>query len=149
MKTRCAECGKEGEVPLPFADYSIRSLCGACVHNSPEQKEINQDDPPIMMPPFCPRHQHEIVHEAGYKETDPWRVLMVAAQIAMFQGATSTPSVHKRLGGDVSKIGTLGCFACRLPNKWGQVIAAAKISLATVKALGDGWIEEANKNGGV
>lgn len=38
MKTKCINCGAEGEVPLPFPDYSIRCYCGVCVH-LPESKE--------------------------------------------------------------------------------------------------------------
>lgn len=113
-------------------------------HEGKKFQEDELDRPQVALPPFCDRHQYEIVHEAKYKKTDPWRALIVIAQVAMFQGMTVTPSVHKRLEGDISKIGTLGCFACRLPHKWAQVIKAAKVDLKDIKELGLGWVSEAN-----
>ncbi len=101
---------------------------------------MSSPENPIVMPPFCAGHNHEIVHEAKYSETDPWRALIVITQVAMFQGMTTTPSVHKRVGGDVTKIATLGCFACRLPGKWKEVIRASKVSLEAIKELGEKWV---------
>lgn len=97
-------------------------------------------DPQIMLAPLCQRHAAEIVRRAKYSQSDKWRVLIVMAQIALFQGATATPSVQKRIEGNVERIEELGCLGCRLPNKWEQVVQAAKVSLPAVKALGESWV---------
>lgn len=102
-------------------------------------------EPQVMLAPFCERHRFELVKRARYGQSDPWRVLIVMAQIAMFQGATATPSVHKRVSGDVEKIEELGCLACRLPHKWDHLLDAAKDSLTKVKSLGESWVRAANE----
>jgi len=100
-------------------------------------------DVQIRLPSFCDRHLYRLVHGAKYKDTDPWRALVIAAQIALFQGASTLDSVHKKLGGDITKVESLGCFACRLPHKFNDVIRVAKHhDIKKIKELGESWVKE-------
>lgn len=192
MKTRCGDCGKEGEAPLPFPDYSIGCLCGTCVRKASEGKiveewpdceipeclhkvclwgvpgkchphgveaigkeamdrlysethggktfeEESETKPQVNVPEMCQRHQHKLVHGAGLGPNDVWRVLILVAQIALFQGATATPSVHKRLEGNIENITKLGCLACRLPGKF-ELILRKGADFTAIKAMGESWV---------
>lgn len=109
-----------------------------------DEKEVPKPQP-ITVPPFCDRHQRDLVIECGYKPTDPWRALMIAAQVAMFQSAITVDTIQKRLDGDIRGIQELGCLACRLPQSFRQVIREGKKNLGAIKALGDGWVKKYNK----
>ena len=50
---------------------------------------------------------------------------------------------HKKIGDDIERIGELGCLACLQPDKFGEVVQAAKTKLIiNIKALGERWIEK-------
>lgn len=105
---------------------------------------MSDDRPIINMPPFCQTHRSLLIHGARYKQTDPWMVLEVAAQAVLFQGATCEKTVWEKLGGDVTKLPTLGCLACLCPDKFALVVKAAKTKdIGAVAALGKQWIAEA------
>lgn len=98
----------------------------------------------IEMPPLCERHVWLLIHQAGYKESDPWRALLIASSIVLFQAMTCDDTVTKRTGGDVHKLSTLGCPACYKPDAFGEVVEVAKMrDLGRIKALGEKWIAEA------
>jgi len=101
---------------------------------------------PIKLQPFCTKHSAELIRRAGYAQTDPWFALLLAAQVAMFQGATSTESVQKKTAGNIHQIAAFGCLACRLPIKWEEVLSIVKTrpkDLGAIKGLGEIWVKEA------
>lgn len=98
---------------------------------------------PIKIQPLCKNHRSELLRKAKYRPTDPWRALEICAGIAMFQGATATPTVWKKLDGDVYGIEKLGCLACRLPAKWAELLRVAKSrDLGEIKKLGELWLSK-------
>lgn len=104
----------------------------------------------IMMPSMCQRHRQLLVQQTRFGPNDPWQVLEIGTQIALFQGATCDPKVHEQIGGDVHKVHTLGCLACRKPDLFGQIVDAAqkagkKNAFNAVKALGEKWIADSQK----
>jgi len=101
------------------------------------------DHPYIELPPLCDRHAARLVKETGYGPNDTWRALMIATQIALFQAATVTPSVQRKLKGKIEGMTDLGCLACRLPGRFQKIIQTAKgRDLGEIKKLGEGWIKQ-------
>lgn len=99
-----------------------------------------------MIPDICQKHQWLLVHQVGYKDSDPWRSLIIASNIALFQAATCDESTHARIGGDVKRIGELGCLACYKPDAFGELVEVAKLrDLGALKALGERWIAESQQ----
>ena len=106
-------------------------------------------DAPIMMPDMCQKHQYLLVHQAGYKRTDPWQALIIMSNIALFQAATTDDRLYKKMGGDVRKITTLGCLACQKPDAFGEIVEAAKSNeVGAIKALGEKWVNAWNERHG-
>lgn len=100
----------------------------------------------INIPNMCDKHQSLLVHQAGYRESDPWRVVIIAAQIALFQAATADPQTHARVGGDLTKLADLGCLACYKPDAFGEVVEVAKShDIGQIKALGERWVKEGSQ----
>lgn len=98
----------------------------------------------IMPANLCDKHAWLLVHQAGYTHADPWRALIIMAQVALAQAATCDPRVHTKLGGDLARIGELGCLACEKPDAFGEIVEAAKThELGAIKALGERWVAEA------
>ena len=99
------------------------------------------DHPQIMVPDICQKHQWLLVKQAGYRESDPWRALLIVSNIVLFQAATCDDKTNKRIGGDITRIGELGCLACYKPDAFGEVVEAAKShDLGAIKALGEKWV---------
>lgn len=95
---------------------------------------------------MCPLHQRLLVMSANYSPQDPWMALFVATQVALFQGATADPKTHERLGGDITRIGELGCLACYKPDLFVKIVDAARThDLGKVKTLGEQWVLDAQK----
>lgn len=93
--------------------------------------------------PMCEKHRYLLVVQARYAETDPWRALEIAAQIALFQAATCDPKTWGRIGGNPGRIAELGCLACYRPDAFGEIVEAAKShDLKRIKDLGDRWVTE-------
>lgn len=89
---------------------------------------------------MCQKHQKLLVAQTGYGPDSPWRVLIIMAQVALFQAATAHPSTYERIGGDVGRIGELGCLACDRPEAFGEIIETVNSKgLESLKALGDSW----------
>jgi hypothetical protein len=106
-------------------------------------------NPTVMLPDMCRKHQYLLVHQADYKESDPWRALIVVAQIALMQGATADMETHKRMNGDITKLHTLGCLACYKPDVFGAVVEAAKShDLQQIKAVGERYLQQAAQSKG-
>lgn len=98
----------------------------------------------ITLPEMCKTHESLLVHQAGYKPSDPWRALLVISQVALFQGASCDPKVYAEVGGDVMQFKRLGCLACRKPDLFGELVEAAKThELGDIKTLGEQWIARA------
>lgn len=99
------------------------------------------DDSLIQMPDMCRMHMSLLVHQAGYSPNDPWRALVIVAQIALFQAATADDYFYERVGGDINRIDEIGCLACFKPDAFGEIVEAAKdkSSLGAVKRLGEKW----------
>jgi len=103
-------------------------------------------NPTILIPDMCNNHQVELIRGAGYTSADPWRALIVASQIALFQAATIDPETHKKIQGEITLIGTLGCLACYKPAAFAEIIEAGKShELGRIKALGEKWVADAAK----
>lgn len=97
---------------------------------------------------MCQTHQYLLVHQAGFTETDPWRALIIMAQIALFQAATTDPQLHERTGGDITRVGEIGCLACFKPDAFGEVVEAAKSpDRGAIKRLGESYLERAKERG--
>lgn len=105
--------------------------------------------PLITVAEMCKTHQWLLVHQCGYGPNDPWRVLLIAAQIALFQGATCDPKVHAETGGKVENLSGLGCLACRKPDLFGALVDKVQktfprdAQIGAIKALGDRWVVDA------
>jgi hypothetical protein len=94
--------------------------------------------PTITVPDMCQRHQRLLLDQIGIGPDGPWRSAIVASQVTLFQGATAHPSTSARLGGDITRIGELGCLACDRPDVFGQVVQAWRAGgMGAVKALGE------------
>lgn len=101
--------------------------------------------PTIMITPLCEACQRDLVHGAGYSPDDSWRVLIIAAQVALFQGAMSDDVIRKKLDADVTRVPELGCLGCALPAQLHAITMAGKSKdIGKIKALGEQWVEEAN-----
>lgn len=95
---------------------------------------------------MCRKHQYLLCSQAGYGEKDPWRALVIMAQIALLQAATCDDRTYERIGDDIAKIGTLGCLACYKPDAFGEIVEAEKSGeLGAIKTLGESWVERAKK----
>ena len=106
------------------------------------------NEPRIIVPDMCRMHQSLLVHQAGVPESGPWRSLIIMAQIALFQGATADPTFHERLGGDLNRIGEIGCLACFTPDRFGEIVEVAKSTDAgAIKRLGELWVTQGAKGG--
>lgn len=87
---------------------------------------------------MCRKHQQLLVGQVGLKPSDPWRAHVIVAQIVLFQATSAHPSTYERLGGDLKRLGELGCLACFRPDAFGEIIQAfQRGGIAAVKALGD------------
>lgn len=95
----------------------------------------------IKIPELCTKHLSLLVHQAKYKESDPWRVLILVSQIALFQAATADKKTHNKIGDDITKISELGCLACYKPDAFGEVVEVAKLhDIKKIKELGESYI---------
>lgn len=94
----------------------------------------------IYVPNMCNLHQHLLVKQVGIPESGPWRALIIMAQVALFQGATADPKLHEKIGGDMKRLDEVGCLACFKPDRFGEIVEAAKTDMGSIKALGESWV---------
>ena len=108
----------------------------------------NTEKTQIKIPDLCRNHLARLVRGARYSESDPWRALTIAAQIALFQAATADEAIQMRCGGDATEIGELGCLACLKPDAFAQIVVIARKSkdLTGIKELGESWVHAARGN---
>jgi hypothetical protein len=105
--------------------------------------------PQVMLPDMCKTHQALLVRQCAYGPADPWRALLIATQIALFQGATADPKVHAEMGGQIENLSVLGCLACRKPDLFGALIDKVQKTfpreahISVIKALGERWVGDA------
>ena len=105
----------------------------------------------IALPAMCQTHQALLVHQCGYGPQDPWRALLIATQIALFQGATTDPKVHAEIAGKIEGVSRLGCLACRKPDLFGTLIDTVQRTfpreahIGAIKQLGERWVTELAK----
>lgn len=103
--------------------------------------------PQIVLPDMCSKHKWLLIHQAGYREQNPWRALVIVAQLALFQAASCDQKTHERLeqmGGDITNVERLGCLACYKPDAFGEIVQAVQSGdLGAVKALGERWVSTA------
>lgn len=108
------------------------------------------DEPRVILPDMCPKHQSLLTHQIRFEPDDPWRALIVVAQVALFQGVTRFPATWDRLGNDVTRLSELGCLACFRPDLFGEVVDAGvkgrrgggiSGTLTAIKELADGWVK--------
>ena len=98
------------------------------------------DNPKIVLPDMCQLHQHLLVKQAGYSPDSPWRSVIIAAQIALFQATTADPTTYERIDGRIERLAELGCLACYKPDAFGEIVEAAKThDLGVIKVLGESW----------
>lgn len=101
---------------------------------------------PVMLPDMCKTHQVLLVRQCAYGPQDPWRALLIATQIALFQGASADPKVHAETGGKIENFGRLGCLACRNPDLFGTLIDKVQATvprdahIGAIKTLGEQWV---------
>lgn len=101
----------------------------------------------IIVPDMCQLHQRLLLDQVQIGPKGPWRSAIIAAQIALFQGATAHPDTHERIGRDITRIGELGCLACYRPDTFGQVVEAfQRDGIAGTKALGERLVADAEKS---
>lgn len=97
--------------------------------------------PQVTVPNLCEKHAGLLVSQCRFKESDPWRALIIAAQLALFQAATADPKTHERIGDDITKVSTLGCLACYKPDAFGEIVEAGKTrDLGNIKRLGERYV---------
>lgn len=102
-------------------------------------------NPQIAVPNMCQKHQRLLVEQVGVGPAGPWRSLIIMAQIALFQGATADPSMHDRIGGDITRITEIGCLACFKPDRFGEIVEVAKHNPGDLKALGETWVKDGSR----
>lgn len=109
---------------------------------------MTDKNPQILVPEMCKTHQGLLIGQVGIPESGPWRVAIIIAQVALFQGTTAHPDTYPRLDGDVMNIGRLGCLACFRPDCFGEIVAAMQAGpewgFDKVKALGEKWVNDAH-----
>lgn len=104
------------------------------------------ETPRITVPDMCQKHQALLLRQIGIGPEGPWRSHIIVAQIALFQGTTAHPDTYARIGGDVTRIGELGCLACYRPDTFGAIVAAFQQGgIGAVKQLGERLVEEAGQ----
>ena len=96
----------------------------------------------INVPSMCRTHLWLLVQQCDYKKTDPRQELLIVSQTALFKAATTDPKVYAKIGGDITKIDSLGCLACLKPDAFGEIVEAGKIGPGTIKALGEKWVND-------
>lgn len=103
--------------------------------------------PTIHVPDMCKTHQSLLIHQAGYTIEEPWRAVIVMAQIVLFQAATADPEFHNRTGGDITRTSEIGCLACFKPDAFGEIVEAAKNKedMGAIKRLGESWVERGRR----
>lgn len=107
------------------------------------------EQPKICVPDMCQKHQRLLLDQIGIGPDGPWRSHIIVAQIVLFQGATAHSDTYERIGGNVLRIAELGCLACYRPDTFGEIVQAFQQGgIAAVKALGEGYVEPAEKNNG-
>ena len=105
--------------------------------------------PHIVVSDMCKTHQTLLVRQCAYGPDDPWRALLIATQIALFQGATADPQVQAETGGKVENLSGLGCLACRKPDLFGALIDKVQKTfprdahIGAIKRLGERWVADA------
>lgn len=105
--------------------------------------------PQIVLPDMCKTHQTLLARQCGYGPEDPWRALLIATQIALFQGATADPKVHAETSGQVENLSGLGCLACRKPDLFGALVDKVQKTfprdahIGVIKSLGERWVADA------
>lgn len=105
--------------------------------------------PQVALPDMCQKHQILLVRQCAYGPNDPWRTLLIATQIALFQGATADAKVRAETGGKVENLSGLGCLACRKPDLFGALIDKVQKTyprgahIGAIKALGERWVADA------
>lgn len=103
-------------------------------------------NPQVKLPDMCGTHQALLVRQCAYGPQDPWRSLLIASQIALFQGATADPKVHAETEGEISNVLRIGCLACRKPDLFGELVNKVQNTfprdahIGTIKALGEQWV---------
>jgi hypothetical protein len=104
------------------------------------------ENPRITVPDMCQKHQRLLLDQIGIGPEGPWRAHIIVAQIALFQGTTAHAGTYERIGGDVTRIGELGCLACYRPDTFGAIVQAFQQGgIAAVKQLGERLVEEAGQ----
>jgi hypothetical protein len=87
---------------------------------------------------MCQLHQRLLLDQIGVGPDGPWRSHIIVAQITLFQSATAYPGTYDRIGGDVTRLGELGCLACYRPDTFGEIVQAFQGGgIGAVKALGE------------
>lgn len=100
-------------------------------------------NPTVEVPPMCNTHRVLLVKQAHYGPSDPWQVMELVVQIALFQAMSANPKVHTELKMDLTNLSKLGCMACRKPDVFGQLVEAAKThKLSVIKELGEKFVSE-------
>lgn len=103
-------------------------------------------EPVVKVPDMCALHQRLLLDQIGIGPEGPWRSHVIVAQVALFQGATAYPGTYDRIGGDVQRIGELGCLACYRPDTFGEVVQAFLAGgIAAVKRLGESLVQDGSK----
>lgn len=106
-----------------------------------------------QIPDMCRTHLVLLVQQCAYGPQDPWRALLIATQIALFQGATADPKVHAEMGGQIENLIGLGCLACRKPDLFGALIDKVQTTgqreahIGAIKDLGERWVSAAASSG--
>lgn len=95
----------------------------------------------IEVADMCQKHQALLVQQAKVGPEGPWRALIIMAQIALFQAMTCNEQARNKVAGDPFKYKELGCMACFLPDRFGEIVDAAQ-KQQSIKELGERWVKE-------
>lgn len=107
------------------------------------------EHPQVEVPQMCQKHQRLLVEQLRIGPEGPWQIAIVAVQIVLFQGSLTFQSVWGKIGGDVTKLKTLGCLACERPDVFGEAIEAYRQhGIAGTKARGERYVAEGKRTDG-
>jgi hypothetical protein len=64
-----------------------------------------EKNPEVMAQPLCERHQAYLVnHVLPTREDEPWRAVIIVANLLFFQAITADKGFHARCGGDAESM---------------------------------------------
>lgn len=101
-----------------------------------------KDKPLIQIPNMCKMHQSLLVNQCNFTKNDPWRSLIIMAQVSLFQAATVDDNFYQEIDGDLLKTEKIGCLACFKPNIFDEIVNVVQTKgQGAIKELGESYLK--------